>query len=106
MISDEPLCLKQSGYGSTTFRCDAADAIPNYTLKELGAENYTCLVADCEGCTPSVLNNNPEFAANLKYVTIEMDGTEEQNAETREIFRRNGLRRDGTQDAFREVWRK
>jgi len=106
VISDEPLCLKQSGYGSTTFQCDAADAIPNYTLGELGAENYTCLVADCEGCTPSVLNSNPGFAANLKYVTIEMDGTKEQNAETREIFRRNGMKRDGTQDAFREVWRK
>lgn len=106
VISDEPLCLKQSGYGSSTFTCDAADAIPNYTLEELGADEYTCLVADCEGCTPEFLKKNPGFAANLKYVTIEMDGSVTQNTETRNILRANGLTRAGTNDSFREVWSK
>ena len=108
VIADAPLCLNEAGYSSTTIECDAADAdaVPNFTLEELGAEHYTCLVADCEGCTPDFLRSNPTFASNLKYVTIEMDGTPDQNAETRDMLRWHGLTREQSKDSFRETWVK
>jgi hypothetical protein len=38
VIADAPLCM--------------ATVLPRMSVMPHGAENYTCLVADCEGCTP------------------------------------------------------
>lgn len=119
VIGDAPLCLSKTGYNTTTSTCDASTpgAIQNYTLDELGADDYTCLVADCEGCVPDFLDSNARFAKNMKYASIEMDGNRANNARTRELLRSNGLRRvsgfskrgrpvSADRNAFREIWKK
>lgn len=74
-ISNKKLTLEGGGYGATQ-KEDAASTIPSYTLSEIETEHelkFNTLVADCEGCLETFLDENPSLYSDLRLLLIEED---------------------------------
>lgn len=74
-ISNKKLTLEGGGYGATQ-KEDAASTISSYTLAEIETKyklKFNTLVADCEGCLESFLDENPSLYSDLRLLLIEED---------------------------------
>ena len=74
-ISNKKLTLEGNGYGATQ-KEDDTSTIPSYTLNEIETQfnlKFNTLVADCEGCLESFLDENPSLYRDLKLILMEED---------------------------------
>ena len=87
-ISNKKLTLEGNGYGATQ-KEDDASTIPSYTLTEIESQfnlKFNTLVADCEGCLESFLDENPSLYRDLKLILMEEDQVVKCNYKKINIF--------------------
>lgn len=80
-ISNKKLGLTGEGYGATSLE-QKNSSIPSYTLSEIQKKyklKFNVLIADCEGCLETFLDDNSFLYNNLRMIIFEADNPDKCN---------------------------
>lgn len=110
VVSNKSLYINYDGYG-TTAREQGSHKILTISLQELidmYKIEFNTIIADCEGCFPTFVRENPEFIKKIKLILLERDQlSQDEYAFVDNFLTENGFKLvDSKADNFQQVWKR
>ena len=110
VVSNKPLYISYNGYATMTNENGSVE-VPSLSLQQLTKQynvKFNTLIADCEGCFPTFVRDNPDFVKQLDLILLERDqATPEAYAFVDDFLSNNGFMLvDSLNNGFQQVWKR
>ncbi len=110
VVSNKPLYINYKGYG-TSVGVEGSEKISTISLQDLinmYKINFNTIIADCEGCFPTFIRENPEFVKGINLILLERDQSSPEEYDfVSNFLTDNGFKLiDSRLDNFQQVWKK